>query len=148
MSRLLTLLLLYRAGYDVGQYISLEKIISDSKETYYNTLQSSSAEWHDGKNDYLPFTRYLLGVVLAAYRELKSRTALMEGKELSKPMQVREVVKNNLGTITKTEIMEKCPGVSQVTVQRTLADMLDKNEIIKISGGRYTKYAWNQDREK
>ncbi|MBQ7245625.1 MAG: Fic family protein [Firmicutes bacterium] len=147
MSRLLTLLLLYRSGYDVGKYISIEKIIADSKETYYEVLQDSSFNWHEGSNDYLPFARYLLGTVIAAYRELKSRTALIENKELSKPGQVREVIKNNLGTITKTELMERCPGISQVTIQRALADMLDKNEIIKISGGRYTKYAWNQDKE-
>ena len=147
MSRLLTLLLLYRAGYDVGKYISLEKAISDSKETYYEVLQDSSQNWHEGGNDYLPFTRYILGIVVAAYRELKSRTAIMENKELSKPEQVREVIKTNLGTITKTEIMEKCPGISQITIQRALADMLDREEIIKISGGRYTKYAWNQDKE-
>ena len=147
MSRLLTLLLLYRGGYDIGKYISIEKIISDSKETYYEVLQDSSQGWHEEENDYLPFARYLLGVVIAAYRELKSRTAIVENKELSKPDQVREVIKNNLGTITKTELMEKCPGISQVTIQRALADMLAKEEIIKISGGRYTKYAWNQDKE-
>ena len=147
MSRLLTLLLLYHGGYNIGRYISIEKIIADSKATYYEVLQDSSQGWHEGENDYLPFSRYLLGVVIAAYRELKSRTAIMENKELSKPDQVREVIKNNLGTITKTELMEKCPGISQVTIQRALADMLDKEEIIKISGGRYTKYAWNQDKE-
>ena len=72
---------------------------------------------------------------------------MIENKELSKPDQVREVIKNSLGTITKTELMEQCPGVSQVTVQRALADMLDKKEITKIGGGRYTKYVWNQDKE-
>lgn len=147
MSRLLTLLLLYRAGYDVGKYISIEKIIADSKETYYEALQDSSYGWNEEENDYLPFARYLLGVVIAAYRELKSRTATVENKKLSKPDQVREVIKSNLGTITKTEIMERCPGISQTTIQRALADMLDKEEIIKISGGRYTKYAWKQDKD-
>lgn len=147
MSRLLTLLLLYRAGYDVGKYISIEKIIEDSKETYYEVLQDSSYGWQDGENDYLPFAKYLLGVMIAAYRKLKSRTATIGNKELSKPNQVREVIKSNLGTITKTEIMERCPGISQTTIQRALADMLDKEEIIKISGGRYTKYAWNQDKK-
>lgn len=147
MSRLLTLLLLYRAGYDIGKYISIEKIIEDSKETYYEVLQDSSYGWHEGENDYRPFARYLLGVVIAAYRKLKLSTATVENKELSKPDQVREVIKTNLGTITKTEIMERCPGISQTTIQRALADMLDKKEIIKINGGRYTKYAWNQDKE-
>lgn len=147
MSRLLTLLLLYRAGYTVGKYISIEKIISDSKETYYEVLQASSNGWHEGKNDYAPFVQYLLGVITAAYREFSARAELLVNKALSKPDRVRETIKNHLGTITKTEIMEQCPGISQVTVQRALADLLKKNEITKIGGGRYTTYVWNGEKE-
>ena len=73
MSRLLTLLLLYRSGYFVGKYISIERLIADSKETYYEALQDSSMQWHEGENDYLPFVRYMLGIVIAAYREFSSR---------------------------------------------------------------------------
>ena len=146
MSRLLTLLLLYRAGYTVGKYISIEKLISDSKETYYEALQESSYGWHEGKNDYAPFARYLLGVILAAYREFRTRVEILGGG-LSKAEQVRAVIREHLGRITKAEIMEKCPDISQVTVQRTLADLLAKNEIIKIGGGRYTAYTWNRENE-
>ena len=70
MSRLLTLLLLYRSGYYVGRYISIEKLIADTKETYYEALQDSSIDWHEGNNDYMPFVRYMLGIVIAAYRNL------------------------------------------------------------------------------
>lgn len=143
MSRLLTLLLLYRAGYIVGKYISIEKLISDSKETYYEVLQDSSYDWHEATNDYMPFVRYMLGVVLAAYREFSFRIQLLTVSGVPKSERVREVVKNNLGKITKAEIMAKCPDVSRITVQRALADMLEKNEIIKIGGGRYTSYVWN-----
>lgn len=147
MSRLLTLLLLYRAGYTVGKYISIEKLIADSKETYYEVLQDSSYNWHDGKNDYAPFVRYMLGVVVAAYREFESRAALIVDSDYSKPDRVREVIKGRIGPITKTEIMKECPDISQVTVQRALSDLLKSEQIIKLGGGRYTKYIWNHDKE-
>lgn len=142
MSRLLTLLLLYRDGYTVGKYISIEKLISDSKETYYEVLQESSDGWHENKNDYAPFVRYMLGIIAAAYREFSSRAELLANKGLSKPDRIRGIIKDTLGKITKAEIMQKCPDISQVTVQRALNDMLKKEEIIKIGGGRYTKYIW------
>lgn len=146
MSRLLTLLLLYRAGYTVGKYISIERIISESKETYYEVLQESSYGWHEDQNDYAPFARYLLGVIVAAYREFESRTRLIADSDLSKPDRVREIIKNKLGSITKSEIMEECTDISQVTIQRALSDLLRSGQIIKIGGGRYTKYVWNFDK--
>lgn len=147
MSRLLTLLLLYRSGYIVGKYISIEKLISDTKETYYEVLQASSYNWHEGTNDYAPFVTYMLGVLAAAYRDFESRIELLTTKGLSKPDRVREIIKNHLGKITKSEIMEKCPDISQITVQRALADLLKSGEIIKLGGGRYTSYTWNRERE-
>ena len=146
MSRLLTLLLLHRAGYAVGKYISIERIISESKETYYEVLQESSYGWHEDQNDYAPFARYLLGVIVAAYREFESRTRLIADSDLSKPDRVREIIKNKLGSITKSEIMEECTDISQVTIQRALSDLLRSGQIIKIGGGRYTKYVWNFDK--
>lgn len=147
MSRLLTLLLLYRSGYIVGKYISIEKIIEQSKDTYYEALQYSSENWHEGKNDYAPFVQYLLGVLVSAHREFASRVEVLSAKNLSKPERIREIIKGTLGRITKAEIMEQCPDISQVTVQRTLADLQSKGEIIKISGGRYTSYTWNRENE-
>ena len=147
MSRLLTLLLLYRSGYFVGKYISLERLIADSKETYYEVLQESSTGWHEGNNDYLPFVRYMLGIVAAAYREFASRVDILVTKGLSKPDRVREIVRNTTGRITKTQIRTQCPGISQKTVERALADMLKNGEILKIGGGRYTSYTWNWEKE-
>ena len=147
MSRLLTLLLLYRAGYIVGKYISIEKMIEQTKETYYEALQNSSAYWHEGKNDYIPFVQYTLGVIVAAYREFSSRVKLIAVNNMSKPKRIREIIKETLGKITKTEIMGKCPDISQITVQRTLNDLVTSGEILKIGGGRYTAYMWNHDKE-
>ena len=143
MSRLLTLLLLYRAGYIVGKYISIEKLIENAKESYYNCLQISSVKWHENENDYEPFVKYILGVIVAAYRDFSSRVSLLTMNGISKPDRVTEIIKTTLGTITKAEILEKCPDISQVTVQRTLANLVDSGQVTKIGGGRYTKYLWN-----
>ena len=147
MARLLTLLLLYRSGYIVGKYISLEKVIEQSKETYYETLQQSSFGWHENENDYAPFVRYLLGTIVAAYRDFSERVQFLTTRGLSKPDRIRELIKTTLGKITKTEIMEKCPDISQATVQRTLIDLQKQGEILKLSGGRYTAYIWNRENE-
>lgn len=146
MSRLLTLLLLYRAGYIVGKYISIEKLIEISKDTYYEALEESSKLWHEEQNNYEPFVRYMLGVIVNAYKEFSSRVKVLVTSDLSKPDRVKEVIKETLGTITKSEIMKKCPDISQITVQRALADLLESGEIIKIGGGRYTKYTWNWEK--
>ena len=143
MSRLLALLLLYRAGYIVGKYISIEKLIEESKETYYEALEDSSKEWHEGVNDYGPFVRYMLGIIVSAYREFSSRVWMLTTSKLSKPERVKEVIKETLGTITKAEIAKKCPDISKITIQRTLTELVANGSIIKIGGGRYTKYTWN-----
>lgn len=148
MSRLLTLLLLYRSGYIVGKYISIEKLIETTKEEYYEALQSSSFDWHENNNDYVHFVKYILGVVVAAYRDFSSRVKLLTVSGVSKPERIKELIKNTVGTITKTEILERCPDVSQITVQRTLADLTESGQIIKIGGGRYTKYTWNWEQNK
>lgn len=143
MSRLLTLLLLYRAGYIVGKYISIEKLIEQSKQTYYESLQASGIGWHEEENDYTGFVSYMLGIVLAAYRDFSQRVQLLTTSGLSKPERIREIVKQHLGKITKAEIMAQCPDISAVTMQRTLSELQKSGEIVKISGGRYTAYIWN-----
>ena len=147
MSRLLTLLLLYRAGYIVGMYISIEKLIEQTKETYYETLQESSYNWHEEENDDAPFVRYMLGVIVAAYRDFSSRVQLLVTSGMSKPERVREVIRGSIGKMTRVQIMEKCPDISRVTVERALTDMVKKGEILKIGGGRYTAYIWNRENE-
>lgn len=147
MSRLLTLLLLYRSGYIVGKYISIEKLIETTKENYYESLKMSSAGWHENENDYEPFTKYMLGVILAAYREFASRVELLITAGMSKPERVERLIQDTLGTVTKAEILKKCPDISQITVQRTLAELVASRKIVKIGGGRYTKYTWNKEKE-
>ena len=144
MSRLLTLLLLYRSGYIVGKYISIEMLIEKTKETYYDVLQHSSADWHDARNDYLPFVEYYLGIVLNAYREFTNRVELLTQKGLSKTERVQIVIENKIGKITKKEILNLCPDISQTTVEKALADLIKQGTILKIGGGRYTQYVFNR----
>ncbi len=147
MSRLLTLLLLYRAGYIVGKYMSIEKIIEQTKETYYEALQHSSTHWHENKNSYEPFIQYMLGIIINAYREFQSRIDVLITRNMSKSDRVAEIIQSSLGKISKTQIAEKCPDISLVTVQRTLNDLIKNKRIVKIGGGRYTQYIWNRDGE-
>ena len=147
MSRLLTLLLLYRAGYIVGKYISMEHLIENTKTTYYECLQASSENWHENQNDYEPFVKYMLGIVIGAYRDFASRVQLLMTSGMSKPERIRQLIRQKLGTITKAEILEQCPDISNVTVQRTLAELVASGQILKIGGGRYTKYTWNREKE-
>lgn len=146
ISRLLTLLLFYRSDYNVGKYVSIEKKIEQTKEAYYDALLQSSQDWHENKNDYIPFIKYMLGVLLASYREFNDRVQIWNKKPFTKPQRITEIIKNRLGTVTKSEIKKQCSDISEITVQRTLAELVERGDIIKIGGGRYTKYVWNSER--
>ena len=148
MSRLLIVLLLERAGYIVGKYISIEQLIENTKAEYYKSLQQSSENWNGNKNDYEPFVRYMLGIIIAAYKDFSSKVSLLTTAGMSKPDQVKEIIRTTSGPITKSEILEKCPNISQITVQRALVDLTKSGVIKKIGGGRYTKYIWNEGLEK
>ena len=140
MSRLLTLLLFYRADYIVGKYISLEKLIENSKDTYYEALRDSSGGWHENKNDCAPFVRYYLGVLQKAYHEFEERVKYLKHRDLSKPDRIKTVIERKIGKITKREIMEACPDISKITVERTLASLVKDGYLIKIGGGRAVAY--------
>ena len=142
MSRLLTLLLLYRAGFIVGKYVSIEGEINRTKDTYYDALQQSSIGWDKGKNDYAPFTGYTLGVVLAAYKDFESRVEGTLGTGLSKPKRVEKMLANSVGKVTKADIVRECPDISLTTIERTLHDLLGQGKIEKFGAGRSTGYVW------
>jgi len=140
MSRLLSLLLLYRAGYIVGKYISLEKLIEESKDTYYEVLKECSYGWHDNKNDYAPFVSYSLGIILKAYNLFEERVIYLQHRGLSKPDRIKAVIDRKIGKISKKEIMEICPDISKVTVERTLTSLVKGGYLIKTGGGRSIVY--------
>lgn len=147
MSRLLTLLLLYRASYIVGKYVSLEMIIEKTKETYYDVLQQSSTAWQADENDYLPFTRYYLGVILSAYKDFSERVEYIAAKGITAAQRVAEIIKNKVGKITKSEIAAMCPDLNSGTVERALTELVKAETIWKIGGGRYTAYTYNHDKK-
>lgn len=143
MSRLLLALLLYRSGYNVEQYSSVDTILLSTKASYDTALQHSSRNWGAGTNDYTPFTAYLLNTLVTAYKNFDEIATQLTAKGLSKPDRVRGIIKSHQGEITKSEILKQCPDISQITVQRALADLLNNKQITKIGGGRYTSYVWN-----
>ena len=140
MSRLLTLLLFYKAGYIVGKYVSMEMLIEKTKETYYEALQASSTGWHEGENSYESFVKYYLGIMLKAYNEFESRVEHLKHRSLSKPDRIKAVIDNKVGKITKKEIMEFCPDISKVAVERTLTDLVKSGYIAKVGAGPSTGY--------
>ncbi len=146
MSRLLSLLLLYRSGYLVGKYISIEKEIERTKDAYYDALAASSAGWHEGKNDVGPFVRYMLGAVLTAYREFEDRVSLVAGTKLSKAKRIEAVVRGSVGKGTKSDILAVCPDISKITVERALAALLAEGKVEKVGAGRATGYVWADHR--
>ena len=143
MSRLLTLLLLYRSGFLVGKYISIEMLIEESKSDYYEALQESSMNWHENGCDMSPYVEYTLGIILKAYRELESRVEGLVSARMSKADRIRAVVKSTLGKVTKRDILVKCPDISTAMVELTLKALLDEGVIRKIGNGRASAYVRN-----
>lgn len=140
MSRLLTLLLLYRAGFIVGKYISIEMLIEKSKDSYYEALQASSQNWHEDGNNYLPFLKYMLGVVVKAYNEFEDRVEHLRYRKVSKPERIKAIIERTPGKITKKDISQACPDISLTTIERTLAYLLAAGYIEKTGIGRATAY--------
>lgn len=140
MSRLLTLLLLYRHGYMVGKYVSLESLIEKTKDSYYLALEQSSANWHEGANDIWPFVKYMLGILLAAYREFETRIIVVSEAKLTKEERIRGFVADTIGLFTKSDIVNACPDISPTTVEKVLGQMRREDRIRTVGSGRGTKW--------
>ena len=139
MSRLLTTLLLYRNGFTVGRYISLEAKIAKNKDLYYDALNSSPHGWHEGTEDVVPFIKYILGTILAAYRDFEDRFSLVEEK-LSALETVRKASLQKIGRFTKQDIRELCPSLSVSSVEGALRKMVAEGEIKREGTGKNTFY--------
>lgn len=140
MSRLLTLLLFYKSGFFVGKYISLEMIIEETKDIYYEELQASSENWHDGTNNDLPFIKYMLSVIYKTYSECDERFKLISEKSLSSSDRVMKIFENSLEPLSKSDIVVLCPDISQRTIERALKELKDSGLIKQVGKGRSTKY--------
>lgn len=142
MSRLLTTLLLYQNGFYVGKYISLEAKIAKNKDLYYEALSASQEGWHEGKEDPVPFIKYLLGTILAAYKDFEDRVTLIEPKR-SALDTVRLATKNKVGRFTKQDIRELCPSLSVSSIESSLRKLVDAGELVRERAGRSTRYYRN-----
>ena len=139
MSRLLTMLLLYRSGFYVGKYISLEAKIAKNKDLYYDALSASQEGWHEGKDDPVPFIKYLLGTILAAYKDFEDRFSLVETK-LPAIETVRRAAHNKIGRFTKQDIRELCPSLSLSSVEGALRKLVESGELRREGNGKNTCY--------
>lgn len=139
MSRLLTTLLLYRNGFYVGKYISLEAKIAKNKDLYYDALAKSQTGWHEGAEDAVPFIKYILGTILAAYKDFEERFALVETK-LSALETVRLASQNKVGRFTKQDIREFCPSLSISSIEGALRKMVACGELKREGNGKSTCY--------
>lgn len=139
MSRLLTTLLLYRNGFYVGKYISLEAKIAQNKDLYYSALSDSQHGWHEGCDDALPFIKYLLGTILAAYRDFEDRYSLIETK-LSALKMVRQASLYKIGRFKKQDIRELCPTLSDSSIEKAFRDLIALGELKKEGKGKSTCY--------
>ena len=139
MSRLLTTLLLYRSGFYVGKYISLEAKIAKNKDLYYDALGTAQKGWHEGTADAVPFIKYLLGTILAAYKDFEDRFALVETK-LPALETVRRATMNKIGRFSKQDIRELCPSLSISSIEGALRKLVAEGEIKREGNGKNIKY--------
>ena len=145
MARLLTLLLLYRFRYRVGRYISLERVIEESKETYYEALERSSEGWHEGRHDTRPWLDYFWGVLVRAYREFEERVGTLAMGRGSKTQQVREAVGRRVGPFAISDLETDCPGVSRDMVRVVLRQLRDEGAITLQGKGRGARWVRRQE---
>ena len=140
MSRLLSLLLLYKTGFDVGKYISFEEQINNYKALYYDALKQSSDGWHENHNDYMPFVKNFLSMLYMCYKELDKRFAVIGDQKITKKARIEATVLNSLIPISKAEICQILPDVSPTTIEAVLGDMVRKGQIKRIGASRATRY--------
>ena len=144
MSRLVSLLLLYKNGFDAGKYVSFEEQINKYKGYYYEALRLSSIGWHENENNYMPFIENFLSTLYMCYKELDKRFAVVNEKKISKSARIEATVLNSLAPISKKEICEILPDVSPTTIEMVLGKMVKNGQIDKIGSTRNIKYIRNK----
>lgn len=141
MSRLLTLLLLYHAGYDVGRYVSLERLIAETKGTYYDALEASTRSWNEGAHDIYPWISYFLGVELAACKEFEEQVGAMQRVRGSKTAAVQQLIRSAISDeFTLGDIRQACPSVSDAQIRKVLDRLKKRGAVRLIRAGRYARY--------
>lgn len=140
IARLITLLLLYQAGYEVGRYVSLEKCIEDTKEQYYTTLQKSSEGWHEGTNDVRPWVEYFLTMLIEAHERFEQRMGDLDRRRGWKSRQVEGVIKQLMGNFSVSDLADRCPGITDPTIRQVLSRLSKKGTIVAVAMGRNAQW--------
>jgi Fic family protein len=143
VSRLLTLLALYHHGFEVGRYISLERLVEESREDYYEVLRLSSQGWHDGRHDLIPWLNHFLTVLRRAYREFEERAGQVKSPRGAKRAMVEAAIEGRMGSFTLTELERECPGVSRDMVRRVLKDLRSAGRVVCL--GRGPGASWRKE---
>lgn len=139
-ARLLTLLLLYHFDYQVGRYISLERIFEESKESYYETLEKCSHKWHQGQHQIMPWMTYFWGVLLRAYKEFEGRVGTLTTGKGNKSHHIRSTIETRIGPFSISDIERACPAVSRDTIRLVLRELRDEGVISSEGKGRGAKW--------
>ena len=140
VSRLLSLFLMYKGGYDIGKYVSFEEQINESKDYYYQSLRDSSVGWHENKNSYFEFMKNFLSTLYKCYKELDKRFSTVNGKRLSKTERIEQTVLNSVLPVSKSQICALLQDVSPTTVESVLGKMVKTGSVVKLGQARATKY--------
>lgn len=140
VSRLLTLLVLYQHGYKVGKYISIERIIEQSKETYYEALNKSSKNWHEAKHDIFPWFNYFLGTILSAYKEFEERAGKIKAAKGAKTGIIVKAVESQHGEFSISDIESESPGVSRIMIKKVLHQLSKEKKIKSLGKGQAAKW--------
>ncbi|PIS44329.1 MAG: cell filamentation protein Fic, partial [Ignavibacteria bacterium CG08_land_8_20_14_0_20_37_9] len=135
-----TLLLLYHIGYEVGRFISIERIIEESKEAYYDALYKSSQKWHEGEHDLIPWWNYFLSTLIAAYKEFEQRVGKITTAKGAKREMVFAAIENLPDEFSFSDLLRACPGISYATLKRGLHELKMKQVIKTVGKGRDAKY--------
>ena len=140
VSRLLTLLALYQNSYGVGRYISLERIVEQSKETYYESLNKSSRDWHKSKHDEMPWFHYFLSTIVSAYKEFEQRAGNLKPGRGAKTGIISQAILNQVGEFSISDVERECPGVSRDMIRVVFRQLHDAKEIICLGKGKSAKW--------
>ena len=140
VSRLLTLLALYQHGFMVGKYISIERIVEQSKETYYEALNKSSQKWHDAKHDVIPWFNYFLGTVLAAYKEFEGRAENIKPARGAKTQMITQAIEKQIGEFTLSDIEKACPSASRDMIKIVFRELQNGKKIRCLGKGKAAKW--------
>ncbi|MBN1663185.1 MAG: Fic family protein [Deltaproteobacteria bacterium] len=141
VSRLLLLLQSYHLGFEVGRYISLERLIEQNKERYYETLEQSSRGWQAGKHDPWPYINYILFIIKTAYREFEQRLGRLQSPRGEKTGLIIGAIDGTSDSFSISEIQNKCPNVSVDMIRRVLKRLRSENRVRCLGRGQTARWS-------